>query len=279
MKKSPARMSQTEQIAQLKSQLSEVQSQLMQAERLTAVGELAGTTTHEFNNILMTVMNYAKLAMRRTDEASRTMALERILEASMRAAKITQTILGAARNRSSAMEPTDLAQLVRDSLVLLEKELSKYRISVDLQISDTPPALAYGNQILQVLLNLVINARQAMSDGGTMTITVRPSGSNMAELIVRDSGKGIPADVLPKIFDPFYSTKKGPDGSGKGGSGLGLSSCRNIIEAHEGRIRVASAPGKGTAFSIRLPIAKPNPGIPESTVTDTPIRDQSTNPA
>ncbi len=248
-------MTSAERVKELEAQLATLQERLMQAERLTAVGELAGTTTHEFNNILMTVMNYAKMGLRRRDEETRTKALERILEASERAAKITQTILGAVRNRSANMEPTDLPQLVRDTLVLLERELSKYRVALDLHISDVPPILANGNQIQQVLLNLLINARQAMPHGGQLTLLVRPSGNEMVELVVRDTGSGIPADILPQIFDPFFSTKQGPDGSGRGGTGLGLASCRNIVEAHRGRIRVESSVGKGTAFSIRLPVA------------------------
>ena len=245
----------SDQVAQLEAQIAELQTQLQQVERLTAIGELAGTTTHEFNNILMTIMNYAKMGLRRTDEATRTKALTRILEAGQRAAKITQTILGAARNRSDGFEPVELDRLIRDTLVLLERELSKYRISVELHCDQASPAMANGNQIQQVLLNLMINARQAMPDGGRLLLAVRDDGEGMVELIVRDTGSGIPADVLPRIFDPFFSTKKGPDGTGKGGTGLGLASCRNIIEAHRGRIRVQSTPGKGTQFTIKLPAA------------------------
>ncbi len=248
-------MSESARVHELQQQLATLQERLMQAERLTAVGELASTTTHEFNNILMTIMNYAKMGLRHRDEATRTKALTRILEASERAAKITQTILGAVRNRSADREPTDLGQLVRDTLVLLERELSKYRIAVELQLQPSPHALANANQIQQVLLNLLINARQAMPHGGALCVTVRPSDDGMVELIVRDSGCGIPPDVLPRIFDPFFSTKSGPDGSGRGGTGLGLSACRHIIEGHRGRIRVESTVGKGTAFCIRLPAA------------------------
>ncbi len=256
-------MSESDRVAELEEQVAQLQARLRQVERLTAIGELAGTTTHEFNNILMTIMNYAKMGLRQHDEATRTKALTRILEAGQRAAKITQTILGAARNRSDAFEPVELEQLIRDTLVLLERELSKYRISVELHCDGAPPAMANGNQIQQVLLNLMINARQAMPNGGRLLLAVRPSADDgtcgaadgMVELIVRDTGSGIPADVLPRIFDPFFSTKKGPDGTGKGGTGLGLASCRNIIEAHRGRIRVQSTPGKGTQFTIKLPAA------------------------
>jgi signal transduction histidine kinase len=111
-----------------------------------------------------------------------------------------------------------------------------------------------GNQIQQILLNLLINSRQAMPGGGRVMIRLAYDAENdMIDLVVRDNGAGIPADKLPKIFEPFYTTKSGPDASGKGGTGLGLSMCRDIIEAHHGRIRVDSTVGKGTAFTLKLP--------------------------
>src|SRR5262249_27343027 len=118
------------------------------------------------------------------------------------------------------------------------------------------PAMANGNQVQQVLLNLLINGRQAMPQGGVIQIKLAyDADSQLVELVVRDHGTGMPPEVLHKIFDPFFSTKSGPDASGKGGTGLGLSMCRDIIEAHRGRIRVDSAVGRGTAFSIKLPVA------------------------
>ena len=155
-----------------------------------------------------------------------------------------------ARNRSAGQEPTDLRKLVDDTLLLLEREMNKYRVTVDKQFQPIPPAYVNGNQIQQVLLNLLINARQAMPGGGRVLLKLAYDAENdMVDLVVRDYGCGIPADKLPRIFDPFYTTKSGPDASGKGGTGLGLSLCRDIIEAHHGRIRVDSTVGKGTAFT------------------------------
>jgi len=240
-----------EQIALLKQQLA-------QAQKLTALGELVGTTTHEFNNVLMTILNYAKIGLRHKDTETRDKALDKILGAANRAAKITNGILSFARNRSSGMEPTDLSKVIADSMLLLEREMSKYRIRVETQLEAAPPALANGNQIQQVLLNLLINARQAMPQGGVILIKLGyDAGAQSVELMVRDSGCGMPPEVMRKIFDPFFSTKSGPDASGKGGTGLGLSMCRDIIEAHRGRIRVESSVGKGTAFTIKLPAGVP----------------------
>jgi signal transduction histidine kinase len=242
----------------LPEQIEMLRQQLQQAQKMTALGELVSTTTHEFNNVLMTIINYAKLGLRHKDEPTRDKSLEKILTAANRAAKITNSVLGMARNRTGGLEATDLAALLEDTLVLLERELGKYRISLDKQYATVPPALANGNQIQQVLLNLLTNARQAMPNGGTLVIKLlHDAAAETVDLVIRDTGSGIPAERLPRIFDSFYTTKSGPDESGKGGTGLGLSMCRDIIDAHGGRIRVESSVGKGTAFTIKLPIARP----------------------
>ena len=255
--------------AELAEQVRILEEQLRQAQKLTALGELVSTTTHEFNNVLMTILNYAKMGMRHKDDATRDKAFEKILSAGQRAAKITNGILGFARNRSNTMEPTDLAKIVDDSMSLLEKEMQKYRIGVELNIQPVPLVMAQGNQLQQVLMNLMINARQAMLSGGRLIIRLsHDAPSGMVELMVRDTGSGIPADKLPKIFDRFFTTKSGPDESGKGGTGLGLAFCHDVIEAHHGRIRVESTVGKGTAFTLKLPAmaTSPIPTIPLSTM-------------
>ncbi len=240
-------------------QIEILKQQLAQAQKMTALGELVSTTTHEFNNILMTIINYAKLGMRHRDNATREKAFTKILSAGNRAAKITNSVLGIARNRSTSLEPTDLIKLIEETLILLEREMHKYRIRLEKKFLPVPEAVVNGNQIQQVVLNLLINARQAMPNGGRMLIKIAPAQEQgMIDLIIRDYGSGIPAEKLPRIFDSFYTTKKGPDESGKGGTGLGLSMCRDIIEAHHGRIRVDSSVGKGTAFTIKLPAVPPS---------------------
>lgn len=244
-----SQLSQEEKIAAL-------QAQLEKAQRLTALGELLGTTTHEFNNQLMTIINYAKMGMRHKDEGSRDKYLDRILNAAERAAKICKSVLGAARNRSDSFSPVSLQELVDESLLLLEKDLTKYKVSVERIFTPVPLVKASPNQIQQVFLNLVINARQAMPLGGRLIIKIdRDPASDWVDLSVRDTGSGIPESVLRRIFDPYFSTKNGPDESGQGGSGLGLAACKRIIEAHQGRIRVETAVGKGTCFTLRLPLA------------------------
>jgi signal transduction histidine kinase len=243
-------------------QIELLKQQLLHAQKLTALGELVSTTAHEFNNVLMTILNYAKMGLRHKDEATRDKALQKILDAAQRAAKITGSVLGMARNRSGQFEPTSLAAIIDESLVLLERELAKYRIAVEKQIGEVPDVLAIGNQIQQVLVNLLVNARQAMPNGGRILIRLtHDAAAGIVELTVRDTGSGIPEDKLPRIFDPFFTTKKGPDETGKGGTGLGLAACKHIIDSHQGRIRVRSTVGKGTEFAIRLPVAAPQGAI------------------
>ena len=236
-------------------ELAALKQELLHAQKMASLGELVGTTTHEFNNVLMTIINYAKLGMRNKDEPSRDKAFDRILAAALRAEKITNAVLGMARNRSEEFAPTELERLVDESLLLLEREMQKYRVQVRKEFTAAPPVRAIGNQIQQVLLNLMTNARQAMASGGEMVLRIaHDAKAGYVDLTVRDSGCGIPREQLPKIFDRFYTTKSGPDATGKGGTGVGLSACRDIVEAHQGRFRVESSVGKGTAFTVRLPV-------------------------
>ncbi len=264
-------MSDTGDRPSLEEQIDLLKRQLAQMQKLTALGELVSTTTHEFNNVLMTIINYAKLGLRHKDDANREKCFEKILNAGNRAARITNGVLGMARNRSPAQEPTDLTRLVEDTLLLLEREMNKYRITVEKQFHPIPPVCVAGNQIQQVILNLLINARQAMPGGGRLLIKlVHDAESETVDLLIRDYGCGIPPDKLSHIFEPFFTTKSGPDASGKGGTGLGLSMCREIMEAHRGRIRVETAVGKGTAFTLKLPAVAPKAQSQPATVLPLP---------
>jgi signal transduction histidine kinase len=239
------------------AQLAAVKQELLHTQRFAALGELVGTTTHEFNNVLMTIINYAKIGLRNKDEATRDKAFDRIMGAAQRAERITNAVLGMARNRGDDFAATELTPLVEQTLELLEREMQKYRVAVKKEFAAAPPVRAVGNQIQQVLLNLMTNARQSMASGGELTLRIaHDAAAGLVDLTVRDTGSGIPRDKLPKIFDKFYTTKAGPDATGKGGTGVGLSTCREIVEAHQGRIRVESTVGKGTAFTVRLPVWK-----------------------
>jgi signal transduction histidine kinase len=237
------------------SEADQLRLQLLQAQKLSSVGALASSVAHEFNNILTTIINYARLALRPNgDEAGRTQAVERILKGSQRAATIINSMLGFARNNSTQREMTDMCALVEEVLILTEKDLSKHRVHVEKKFAGRPQAHVVPAQIEQVLLNLIINARQAMPRGGHLRLEVCDNArTGMVELRVGDTGVGIPPDRLRLIFEPFYTTKE-PDELGHGGTGLGLSVCRQIIEQHLGRIRVESVVGKGSTFVVKLPM-------------------------
>jgi signal transduction histidine kinase len=240
--------------ARLQREVADLRQKLREAQKLTSIGVLTSSLTHEFNNILTTVINYAKLGLRHKDAASRDKAFDKILMAGQRAARITTGMLAFVRNKGDRRDPLSLVQLLEDVLVLVDKDLQKHRIRVETQYLDRPYALVNAGQIQQVLLNLIINARQAMQDGGTLTLTVRSnSDQGCGEISVRDSGCGIPPDKLNQLFTPFFTTKTA-DAQGQGGTGLGLALCKDVIEAHQGRIRVESAPGAGTVFTLKFPL-------------------------
>lgn len=247
-----------EEIRSAASETEQLREQLLRAQRLSSVGTLASSVAHEFNNILTTIMNYAKLGMKPDcADATRAQAFERILKGSQRAATVIASMLGFARNNTTHREPTDLAGLVEETLVLTEKDLSKHHIQIEKRFQGRPQAPVVRGQIEQILLNLIINARQAMPRGGRLTLEVRNHApTQMAEIRISDTGVGIPPEQLRLIFEPFYTTKQ-PDAQGHGGSGLGLSVCRQIIEQHQGRIRVESIVGKGSKFTVKLPLAVP----------------------
>ncbi len=250
-------MTGTEVMPTARTETDQLRQQLLQAQRLSSVGELASSVAHEFNNILTTVINYAKIGMRSPgDEAGCKQAFEKILKSGHKAAGIVNSMLGYARSTSTQRTLVDLVALVEEVLLLTEKDLSKHRVRLERRLIGRPKVPAVPGQIEQILINLIINARQAMRDGGRLMVEVRENRpANIAEIRIADTGQGIPPDRLRKIFEPFFTTKT-PDEHGSGGTGLGLSVCRQIIEQHNGRIRVESVVGKGTTFTVKLPMTE-----------------------
>jgi signal transduction histidine kinase len=244
-------------LAAPRSENEQLRQQLLQAQRLSSVGELASSVAHEFNNILTTVINYAKIGLRSPgDSANNRQAFEKILKSGQRAAGIVNSMLGYARSTSIQRSLVDLVALTEEVLLLTEKDLAKHRVRLEKRFQGRPKVPGVAGQIEQILINLIINARQAMRDGGRLLVEVRENRSaQMAEIRIADTGQGIPPDRLRMIFEPFFTTKT-PDEHGSGGTGLGLSVCRQIIEQHHGRIRVESVVGKGTTFTVKLPMTE-----------------------
>src|SRR5688572_8103356 len=185
------------------SETETLRQQLLQAQRLSSVGELASSIAHEFNNILTTIINSAKLGSRNPDIGEKQQAFDRIVKAGQRAAAIAGGMLGFARKSGSHRQRCDVARLVEEVLILTDKDLSKNRIHVETRFHDRPVAWVVPGQIEQILVNLVINARQAMQSGGRLKIEVRENATtDVVELKVSDTGQGISREQLPMIFEP-----------------------------------------------------------------------------
>ena len=237
-----------------------LRQQVIALQRISSLGVLAGGVVHELNNALTPILSYAKLALRNPDPAYRERALTQIAEAAQRAAAITRGMLGLSRPGGGIdhREPTDLVRLVREVVLLVEKDMAKHRVRLDVKLTGELTARVNPAQIQQVLLNLLINARQAMPQGGTVRLRLGVDATGRrVELSVNDTGVGIAPADLRRIFEPFYSTKTAADAAGQGGTGLGLAVCRDIVEAHHGRLRAESRLGQGSTFTLILPACAP----------------------
>jgi PAS domain S-box-containing protein len=224
-----------------------------QAEKLAALGTLAAGLAHELNNPIGIISSRVEIMLLDADSQSLprevTEDLRVLHRHAQRVARIAQALLSFARQPPGQRAPVDLNRLVEDTLLLMEKQMVKEGIAVKRALApDLPPVWGDDNALQQVLLNLLTNARDALDHGGeigveTAAVAGRPG---MTRLVVRDTGPGIPPEVLPKIFDPFFTTKPA-------GTGLGLSISYGIVRDHKGTVDVQSRPGEGTRFVVTFP--------------------------
>ncbi|MGZ8096159.1 MAG: ATP-binding protein [Methylosarcina sp.] len=239
-----------EQTRQAYTKLQENQEHMLQMEKLSALGTLVGGVAHEINNPLMGIMNFVEFAENRsTDEKSKKI-LNQALQQIHRIKKIVSNMLVFVHNRTTPSGKCRMTEVIRQSLLLLEGELSKSNIAVELDASDELPAIrCSADSLQQILVNLILNARDALADSQQpqIKIIVRPI-EEMLELSVTDNGSGIPQDMQSKIFDPFFTTK--PPGKG---TGLGLSVIRRLVQDVGGNIQVESLPGHGCCMRLRFP--------------------------
>ena len=235
-----------------------LEGQLTQAEKLSSIGLLAAGVAHEVNTPLAVISSYAQMLQKHTREDQRlTPVLEKIVQQTFRASEIVNGLLNFSRTSSSVFTSLDINTVVRETLTLLDHQLRTASITVDVDLQ-TPLARIYGSQgkLQQVVLNLLLNAKDAMSDkpsGGVLRIATFDDG-NEVTLRVSDTGSGIDAEHLHRIYDPFFTTKNAPRHGQHKGTGLGLSVSYGIVQEHNGRIHVDSAVAVGTTFRLDFPV-------------------------
>jgi len=234
----------------------EIEAQMHQSERLTALGQMAGGIAHDFNNLLQAILGYAQLMARSPGNADVVRrGLDVIEKAANGGAETVRRIQKFARLRPDEPFVTmDLNQVVRDSLAITRPRWEEKKVKggvplqLELELGPVPVVMGRPAELNEVLTNLVLNAIDAMPKGGTLRIRTRLGDHRHAVITVADTGMGMSDDVRKKVFDPFFTTK------GEEGTGLGLSVSHSIVERHGGDLKVDSRPGEGTTFTITLPI-------------------------
>jgi PAS domain S-box-containing protein len=240
-------------------------SQLEQSNRVSGLGRVAATIAHEFNNVLMGIQPFTELIRRRTTDEVTSKAAQQIAGSVLRGKRVTQEILGFTQPSEPAFQPIVVGEWL-DQLVPELKSLVSNQVELVVQVP-ARPILVRGDpaQLQQVLTNLILNSRDAMPAKGTITISVEAGGGdqevafgvippNMALITIRDTGGGMPPDVLENIFRPLFTTKRT-------GTGLGLAVAQQVVLRHAGSIHAESKQGEGTTFLILLPMASPAPPV------------------
>ncbi|MBD9572647.1 PAS domain-containing protein [Ensifer sp. ENS08] len=264
------------------AQRERAEAQLRQAQKMEAIGQLTGGVAHDFNNLLMAVLGNLELLRKHTGgDAKAERLIDGALQGAKRGASLTQRLLAFARRQDLSVDPVDLGQLVREMTDLLNRSVGT-GIVIEIRIPDRmDPVLADSNQLELALLNLVVNARDAMPNGGTICISLqvenvaKPEGELAAGrygvLSVSDEGHGMDGDTLQKAIEPFFSTKE----LGKG-TGLGLSMIHGLALQLQGALRLTSTPGKGTRAELWIPVSDESPVVSKDTAVAEP--DQRVKP-
>jgi signal transduction histidine kinase len=249
----------TDRLSAMQQQLDLLRAQLMESQRLATIGTISAVIAHEFNNLLTPIISYSQFALSSAQGEKPDMelickALSKSFQSADKAGKICQSLLGLARGQST-FGAVEVQKLVDETLQVMARDPRKDGIALRVQIQPGIAVQGDSVQLEQVLLNLLINARQAMlGKGGSLSIKASPTDTGEEiRLQISDSGPGIPEKNLEKIFQPFFTTKGTTRRGEAKGTGLGLAICKDIVEHHKGRIQVQSEPGKGTTFSIFLP--------------------------
>jgi signal transduction histidine kinase len=244
----------------------ELEDQLRQSQKMESIGKLAGGIAHDFNNLMTAVIGYSDLLLKQSGVADDGREkVEAIRDSAIRASDLTRQLLAFSRRQILQMQDIDLRDVVERMDTLLRRLIGE-DVRLETRFGSEPVIVrADQTQLEQVVMNLVVNARDAMPDGGTLTVTVLSDGES-AVLSVVDNGSGMDAETRSRIFEPFFTTKPLAEASG-----LGLSTVHGIVGQSGGTVHVESEPGEGAAFTIRLPAARASvlPTEPEhATVVD-----------
>jgi PAS domain S-box-containing protein len=233
-----------------------LEAQLTQADKLSSIGLLAAGVAHEINTPLAVISSYAQmLSKQMRGDARLGPVLDKITQQSFRAAEIANGLLNFSRTSTTEFRDTNLNQVIRDTLSLLEHQFKTAQILIDLELAEELPSIN-GNpgKLQQVFLNLLLNAKDAMPGGGRLRVATAVNGH--VEALISDSGSGIAPEHLKRIYDPFFTTKTTPKPGDRRGTGLGLSVSYGIIQEHAGKIHVESAVGAGTTFHLEFPLLR-----------------------
>jgi two-component system sensor histidine kinase HydH len=238
--------------AQLKEQadlILEIEEQLRRADRLSALGELSAGMAHEIRNPLGSIRGTAEILQDGIEPSDPRYEFTRILIKEVdRLNRVVQNFLDFARPAEKERSAVDVGLLLREVLTLTRLHAQKNGVKIELEVGETPPVQANPEQIKQAFLNLILNALQAMPDGGTLTLAAETEEDRL-RLRLSDTGQGIPQENLERVFNPFFTTRSN-------GTGLGLAITHRIIQGHGGRMEVESRVGEGTTFTVILPVDK-----------------------
>ena len=230
----------------------ELERRVVEADKLSSVGLLAAGVAHEVNTPLAVISTYAQMLAKQVEgDERKSVLLDKIAKQTFRASEIVNSLLNFSRTSPRRFDEVDLGRVIRETLSLVDHQLEKSAIRVEIDIEEPLPAIR-GNpgQLQQVFLNLVLNPRDAMEHGGTLRISAREGETGLL-VEVADTGPGIPPENLHRIYDPFFTTK-----AARKGTGLGLSVTYGIVRDHGGGIEVDSRPGEGTRFRLEFPVLR-----------------------
>jgi two-component system NtrC family sensor kinase len=259
----------------LKEQMDELQrtqAQLLQAEKLSAIGQLVAGVAHELNNPLTAIVGYSQLLIEMCEDPDIVEDLRRIDNEAQRSARIVQNLLAFARQQKLEKRPLNLGEVLNKTLDLLAYQLQVDNIRLERELPPEPvTVLGDTYQLQQVFLNLITNAHQAIRknrSSGTLTVRTRPGEGDTVQILFIDDGPGIQPEILSRVFDPFFTTKDVGEGTG-----LGLSICLGIVQEHQGRIWAESEAGHGAIFVVELPLHEDRPRtVPTVRIVTAPPR-------